>query len=140
VADAGDARHAATLLRASLRVLGDGYSEHSRAVRALAGVLFQLEDWEGLRKRFVADGSKRAVDVRYTFGEIASAAASSGARAEAMALWKLNARVDRTWLRELDSLVGSGLGPSLPEFYLEMKRTDPSSWVHDEALRRIGTE
>jgi tetratricopeptide (TPR) repeat protein len=138
VADAGDARHAEPMLRASLRELGDGHGERWRAISALYEVLIQLQDWAGARRLFVTEGSKRVVDARYAFGEIAAIAASRGATTEAMALWKLSARVDRTRLRELDSLVAAGLGPRLREFYTEMKRTDPSSWVPDEALRRIG--
>lgn len=71
------------------------------------------------------------------YGRLAVIAATAGAKADAMRLWRAAANIDLTQLGHLSGMAKAGLRAELADFYTEMARKIPASRVPDKALKML---
>jgi hypothetical protein len=95
-----------------------------------------LNDWRRAEQLFPT-ASKRlsSQELPEWYARIAVAAARSGAKPEALRIWKSVANLNPAELRALDTLAKTGLGPELIGFYRQMQKKMPTSTIPARAIR-----
>lgn len=96
-------------------------------------------NWQQAEKLW-PKASKRLTssEVPRFFAQIAVAAAKSGAKQDALRLWKQKDELDRAMIEPLTELAECGLKPELIVYYKNMVRSQPASTIPKEALKLLG--
>lgn len=112
-----------------------------RAVFTLFESCLDTGDWKRGEEIFPeAAGRLTSTEVPAWYGRLAVAAATAGAKTDAMRLWRAAANIDLTQLEGLSGLVRAGLRAELVDFYTEMAERIPSSQVPGQALKMLQSD
>ncbi len=118
----------------------------SEALRERAALcLFQsyldADDWRSAESIF-PEAAKRPTTEKLLrcYGRIALVAARSGAKQDAIRVWKIAANVDLAALGNLEPLASAGLRRELVEYYESIRTRLPGSVVPGRALHLLGKE
>ena len=101
----------------------------------LINAYLDTDNWRAAEKLLLSREDLTERELIYELSLIAQVAARAGAFSDAVRLWKMKSNLDRRPLDGLGQLATTKAKEPLREFYLQMKKKDPLSFVPDAALR-----
>jgi hypothetical protein len=110
-------------------------SSEEQGVSLLFNAYLGTDNWRAAEKLLLSREDSTERQLIYDLSQIAQAAARAGAISDAVRLWKMKSNLDLRQLEGLGQLATTKAKEPLREFYLQLKKKDPLSFVPDAALR-----
>jgi hypothetical protein len=113
------------------------YVDRDEIIRHVVDAYCKKGDWKLAEELLFSNMVWSWKSLPRHLGTVAASAASQGAPADAMRLWRLKVNLDRRDLTGLEQLSHSQAKTQLREFYLQLKKDDPKTNIPETALRLL---